>query len=75
MKDKNGQNRRSRPRSAASEIGEVRIFFNPGPDAEDNLRRAVSLMIKYATRDRQAARGEDAPPHDPNAEGRAQADV
>ena len=61
MNDKKRQNRRGKPRGDASEIGVVRVFSNPGPDAEDRLRRALSLMIKYATRDRQAAHGEDAP--------------
>ena len=27
----------------------VRIFSNPGLDAEERLRRLVTLMIKYAT--------------------------
>ena len=49
MKDRNGQNRRAKRKSDASEIGVVRVFSNPGPDAEDRLRRLMSLMIKYAT--------------------------
>ena len=46
----------------------VRVFSNPGPDAEDRLRRLTSLLIKYATRDRQAAPGEDAPADAPPGE-------
>ena len=49
MKDRNGQNGRRRPRKDASEIGVIRVFSKPGPDAEDRLRRLMSLMIKYAT--------------------------
>ena len=53
MKDEQRQNRRAKPkpRSDASEIGRVRVFSNPGPDAEDRLRRLMSLMIRYATED------------------------
>ncbi len=54
MKDRNGQNGRRRPRKDASEIGVIRVFSKPGPDAEDRLRRLMSLMIKYATQDGQA---------------------
>ena len=68
MKDKNSQKKPKRTGGNASEIGVVRVSSNPGPDAEDRLRRALSLMIKYATRDRQAAHGEDAPPDEPQSE-------
>ena len=54
MEDQNGQKRRRRPRKDASEIGVIRVFSKPGPDAEDRLRRLMSLMIKYATQDGQA---------------------
>ena len=64
MKDNNGQNRRAKPRSDASEIGRVRVFSNPGPDAEDRLRRLMSLMIRYATQDEQAANGDAAHSND-----------
>ena len=59
MKDRNGQNRRAKRKSDASEIGVVRVFSNPGPDAEDRLRRLMSLMIKYATQDGQAEPDQD----------------
>ena len=68
MKDKKRQNRRGKPRGDASEIGVVRVFSKPGPDAEDRLRRLTSLLIKYATRDRQAAPSEDAPADAPPGE-------
>ena len=60
MKDTNGRKRRGKPRSDGSEIGVVRVFSNPGPDAEDRLRRLFSLMVKYATRDGGAAQEEPA---------------
>ena len=27
------------------------IDFNPGPDAQDRLRRLFTLLVKYATKD------------------------
>ena len=51
MEDSNGQNRRDKPRSNPSEIGVVRVFSNPGPDAEDRLRRLFALLVRYATQD------------------------
>lgn len=59
MKDKDGQKRRGNRRSDGSEIGRVRVFSNPGPDAEDRLRRLTSLMIKYATQAEWDASAED----------------
>ena len=53
MKDENGRNRRRKAPKDASEIGVIRVFSKPGPDAEDRLRRLMSLMIKYATQDGQ----------------------
>ena len=79
MKDKKRQDRRGKPRSDASEIGVVRVFSDPGPDAEDRLRRLFSLLVKYATQDRSPstsseqalAPGEDSPSDAPPAEGHA----
>ena len=76
MKDttgKNEQNRRRKPRSDAFEIGVIRVSSRPAPDARDRLRRIITLMIKHAARDRQAGRGENAPPSDPQAEDHAEA--
>ena len=28
------------------------IDFNPGPDAQDRLRRLFTLLVEYATRDK-----------------------
>ena len=75
MKDttgKNQRNRRRKPGSDAFEIGEIRVSSRPGPDARDRLRRIITMMIKHASRDRQAARGENASPGDPQAEDHAE---
>ena len=74
MKDKKRQDRRGEPRSDASEIGMVRVFSNPGPDAEDRLRRLFSLLVKYATQDREAAPEKDSPSDAPPAEDHAEED-
>ena len=47
--------RRGRPKTAgragpALRVG--RVYSNPGPDAEDRLRRVITLMVKYATSER-----------------------
>ena len=78
MKDttgKNEQNRRRKPRSDAFEIGVIRVSSRPGPDARDRLRRIITLMIKHAARDRQAARGENAPPSDPQPDDTTEAEA
>ena len=78
MKDttgKNQQNRRRKPRSDAFEIGVIRVSSRPAPDARDRLRRIITLMIKHAARDRQAAHGENAPPSHPHAEDHAEAEA
>ena len=78
MKDttgKNEQNRRRKPRSDAFEIGVIRVSSRPAPDARERLRRIITLMIKHAARDRQAARGEDAPPSDPQPDDTTEAEA
>ena len=74
MKDKKKQNGRRKPRGDAFEIGVIRVSSRPAPDARDRLRRIITLMIKHAARDRQAAQGENAPPSDPQADDHAEAD-
>ena len=49
MEDTKTRNGRKRPERDPSEIGVARVFSNPGLDAEERLRRLVTLMIKYAT--------------------------
>ena len=46
--DKNVEKRKRKDTGAAPEIGVVRIFSDPGPDAQDRLRRLLSLMVRYA---------------------------
>ena len=73
MKDTTGenqQNRRRKPPGDAFEIGVIRVFSRPAPDARDRLRRVITLMIKHATGDRQAAHDENATPGDPQTEDR-----
>ena len=75
MKDttgKNEQNGQRRPRRDAFEIGVIRVSSRPAPDARDRLRRIITLMIKHAARDRQAAHGDNARTSDPQAEGHAE---
>ncbi len=66
MRDRIGQNRRGKPRNDASDIGVIRVFSNPGLDAEDRLRRLMSLMVRYATGDGQATQ-EDSPTDESHA--------
>ena len=63
MKDTNGQNRRGRPRSDAPDLRVVEINYNPGPDAEDRLRRLFTILLRYAAED-----AERQPPTDPSPE-------
>ncbi len=60
-KDRKEQNRKRRTAGDAPEIGVVRVFANPGPDAQDRLRRLMSLMVRYATRNGQADPEQDSP--------------
>ena len=62
MEDAKTQNGRGRPEGDASEFGVVRVFSNPGPDAEDRLRRLFTLLLEHAARDRQTASEKDSPP-------------
>ena len=41
------------------EFGAVTIDFRPGPDSGDRLRRLLSLMVRYDTRDNDAGTGSD----------------
>ena len=74
MKDKSSQQEPKRPGRDASDIGVVRVASNPGPDAEDRLRRLFSLLVKYATQDREAAPEKDSPSDAPPAEDHAEED-
>ena len=52
MEDTKNQHK---PKGARKDPGELRVVsieFNPGPDAQDRLRRLFTLLVKYATRDK-----------------------
>ena len=69
MKDTNSQNK---PKTSAKESPELRVVsidFNPGPDAQDRLRRLFTLLVKYAVRDRQLPPRADSSPDGGGEEG------
>ena len=57
----------------APHVGVVRVFSKPGPDAEDRLRRLMSLMIKYATQDERTGHQHDRLQDEPDAGAEAEA--
>ena len=66
-KDRKEPKRRGKPAQNAPEIGVVRVFSNPGPDAQERLRRLLSLMVRYATQDGQTESEQDSPSDAPGA--------
>ena len=52
MEDTKSRDKRKGSSRGGSELGTVSISFNPGPDAQDRLRRLFTLLVKYATRDK-----------------------
>ena len=50
----------------------VRVDCNPGPDAEDRLRRLFTLLVKYAARDRPPVLEQDSPSDASPAEDHAE---
>ena len=69
-KDRKEPKRRGKPAGDAPEIGVVRVFSNPGPDAQERLRRLLSLMVRYATRDGQSESEQDSAPEDGSGHGK-----
>ena len=69
MKDTNSRKKPKKPGRDAPDIGVVRVASNPGPDAEDRLRRLVALLAKYAVRDRQLPPRADSSPDGGGEEG------
>ena len=55
MKEKKGQNKKGRPTKDAPEMRVVGIDFNPGPGAEERLRRLFTLLLEHAAGERQVA--------------------
>ncbi len=72
MKD-DSKKKRKKPARDPQEIGVIRVFSKPGPDAEDRVRRLVSLMIKYATSDGQDAPEKESPTDDRPNDGPTEA--
>ena len=61
MKNAKRQNRRGRPENDPPEMKLVGIDFNPGPDAEERLRRLFIILLKLADDEMP---GIGSPPHD-----------
>ena len=75
MKDKNSQEKPKRTGGTPSEIGVIRVFSRPGPDAQDRQSRLLSLLVKYATEDGYFTPGGDAPADDRPADDTADAEA
>ena len=69
MEDRQKYERMGRSAENTPEMRVVGIAFNPGPDAEDRLRRLFTILLEHAVRDRQAVPEEDAPTEDDAEEG------
>ena len=52
MEDTKSEDKPKGSNRGAPELGTVTIEFNPGPDAQDRLRRLFTLLVEYATRDK-----------------------
>ena len=48
MEDAKRQKRRGRPEGDAPDMKVVGIDFNPGPDAQERLRRLFTILVKLA---------------------------
>lgn len=71
MKDRKRQN----GRGDASDIGVIRVFSNPGPDAEDRLRRLFTLLLKPSVGDGQAESEKDSPLDNRNVDDNLEAEA
>ena len=63
-----------KPKGARKDPGELRVVsidFNPGPDAQDRLRRLFTLLVKYATKDKLSPSDTDSPSEDDPIEDEA----
>ena len=59
MKNDKRQKKPKRYDGNASEIGEIRVHYKPGPDSEDRLRHLTILLVKYAREHKQARSSDD----------------
>ena len=64
MEDKKNQKTPKGSRRAGRELRVARVDFNPGPDAEDRLRRLFTILVNLAIRDNQRPPRTDSPPDD-----------
>ena len=64
MEDTKGEDKPKDSNRGAPELGTVTIEFNPGPDAQDRLRRLFTLLVKYATEDKLPAPDADSSSED-----------
>ena len=53
MEDTKSQDKPKGSSRGGPELGVVSIHFNPGPDAQDRLRRLFTLLVKHASKDKQ----------------------
>ena len=51
-KDTNSQNKPKTPAKESPELRVVSIDYNPGPDAQDRLRRLFTLLVEHAAKNR-----------------------
>ena len=75
MKNDKRHERPKRSNGNASEIGEIRVHYKPGPDSRDRLRRLTVLLVKYATEHKRAKSSEDSNSDDSQADDRAREDA
>ena len=61
MEAKSGQKRPKSSGRTGPELRVARVDFNPGPDAEDRLRRLFTLLVEYTTRDKLPEPKQDSP--------------
>ena len=64
MEDTKGEDKPKDSNRGAPELGTVTIEFNPGPDAQDRLRRLFTLLVEYATEDKLPAPDADSSSED-----------
>ena len=64
MEDTKNQHKPKGTRKDPGELRVVSIDFNPGPDAQDRLRRLFTLLVKYATEDKLPAPDADSSSED-----------
>ena len=69
MRDQKSQKVPKSARGAGRELKVVRVDFNPGPDAEDRLRRLFTILVNLAVRDGHRQSRTESPDDDGEAEG------